>query len=102
MAQLGYKIEIAAPATKVREPMLREESYKQWRGKSWPGSSSQGNWTKGEQIKVAGQDGSGTLAELVEVKPYENVLARHIAILGPGGEEDRASDVAKGWIGTTE
>lgn len=102
MEHLEYKIEISAPAKKVWETMLQEESYKQWTGKSWPGSSYQGNWAKGEQIKFAGPDGSGTLAELVEVKPYENVLARHIAILGPGGEEDRASDVAKGWIGTTE
>jgi hypothetical protein len=34
--------------------------------------------------------------------PAESVLARHIAVLGPGGVEDRTSEVAKGWIGTTE
>jgi hypothetical protein len=29
-------------------------------------------------------------------------LAKHIAVLNPDGSEDRESDVAKGWIGTTE
>jgi hypothetical protein len=38
----------------------------------------------------------------VEVKPYERLLARHVAILLPGGKQDRTSDEAKGWIGITE
>lgn len=57
---------------------------------------------KGEKIKFIGPEGSGTLAELVEVKPYERILAVHIAVLGPGGAEDRTSEVAKGWIGIKE
>jgi uncharacterized protein YndB with AHSA1/START domain len=102
MEHLEYKIVIAAPAKKVWETMLQKETYEQWVSKSWPGSSYEGKWQKGEKIKFAGSDGTGTLAALVEVKPHERLLARHIAILGPGGVEDRTSEMAKGWIGITE
>ena len=102
MEHLEYEVVISAPARKVWETMLQKDTYTQWVAKSWPGSSYEGKWLKGEQIRFTGPDGSGTLAELVEVKPYENVFARHIAVLGPGGTEDRTSEIAKGWIGITE
>jgi len=102
MEKLEYKIVISASAKKVWETMLQEDTYRQWVEKSWPNSFYKGKWEKGEKIKFIGQDGSGTLAELVEVKPYERIFARHIAVLGPNGAEDRTSDAAKGWIGTTE
>jgi len=102
MKHLEYKIVISASAKKVWETMLDKENYKKWVAKSWPDSSYEGKWAKGEKMKFIGPDGGGTLAEFVEVKPYEKILARHIAVLGPGGVEDRTSDVAKGWIGTTE
>lgn len=102
MENLEYKVEIAAPAKKVWDTMLQKETYKQWVAKSWPNSYYEGRWEQGEKIKFIGPDGSGTLAEIAELKPYENVLARHVAVLGPGGKEDRTSDVAKGWVGITE
>jgi uncharacterized protein YndB with AHSA1/START domain len=102
MEHLEYKIVISAPAKKVWDTMLEKETYKQWVGKSWPDSSFVGTWAKGEKVRFIGPNGSGTLAEIVEFKPYESVLARHIAVLEPGGKEDRTSDVAKGWIGITE
>jgi uncharacterized protein YndB with AHSA1/START domain len=102
MENLKYQIVISAPAKTVWETMLQQETYQQWVARSWPNSSYEGQWAKGETIKFIGPDGSGTLAELVEVKPYESVFARHIAVLRPGGIEDRTSEVAKGWIGITE
>jgi uncharacterized protein YndB with AHSA1/START domain len=102
MEHLEYKVEISAPAKTVWETMLQKETYKQWVARSWPGSFYEGKWAKGEKIRFIGADGSGTLAELVEVKPYERILARHIAVLNPGGVEDRTSEMAKGWIGGTE
>ena len=102
MEHLEYKVVIPAPAKKVWETMLQKETYKEWTAKSWPGAFYEGKWEKGQKIRFIGTDGSGTLADLVEVKPYERVFARHIAVLGPGGTEDRTSEVAKGWIGITE
>lgn len=101
MEHLEYKVEISAPAKTVWESMLQEATYKQWAGKGWPGSTYQGKWAKGEKIKFIGADGSGTLAEITELKPYQTVLAKHIAVLDKG-KEDRTSDVAKGWIGINE
>jgi uncharacterized protein YndB with AHSA1/START domain len=102
MLHLEYKVVISAPAKKVWDTMLQKETYEQWVAKSWPGSTYEGKWAKGEKIRFIGSEGSGTLAELVEVKPYESIFARHIAVLLPGGVEDRTSEVAKGWIGITE
>lgn len=102
MEHLKYEIVISASAKQVWETMLQQETYRQWVAKSWPNSFYDGTWATGEKIKFIGPDGSGTLAELVDVKPYERIFARHIAILGPGSVEDRTSEIAKGWIGTTE
>jgi uncharacterized protein YndB with AHSA1/START domain len=102
MKNLEYKIVISAPAKKVWDTMLNLETYQQWVAKSWPNSSYVGKWATGEKIKFIGPHGAGTLAELVEVKPYERVLARHIAVLGEGGVEDRTSEEAKVWVGITE
>lgn len=102
MEHLEYRIVISAPAKKVWETMLNQDTYQQWVAKSWPNSSYDGKWAKGEKIKFIGPEGEGTLAELVEVKPYEKILARHVAILQKGGKEDRTSDMAKGWIGILE
>jgi hypothetical protein len=44
----------------------------------------------------------GTLATIVECKPHEYILAKHIAVINRDGTEDRDSDAAKSWIGTTE
>lgn len=102
MENLEYRTVINAPAKKVWDSMLQKETYEQWVAKSWPDSSYEGKWSKGEKVRFIGPDGSGTLAELTEVKPYEKVFARHIAVLNPGGVEDTTSEVAKGWIGITE
>lgn len=102
METLQYEIEISAPVEKVWSTMLDSETYRQWVEKSWPNSFYEGKWEKGERIRFIGPDGSGTLAEITELKHHKMLLARHIAILGPGGEEDRTSDMAKTWVGITE
>ena len=102
MERLQYEISIAAPAAKVWRTMLEKETYLQWTANAWPGSTFQGEWKEGEQIRFVGADGSGTLAEIEEIKPFEKIFARHVAVLLPGGKEDRTSDAAKGWGGTIE
>lgn len=102
MEKLEYKTEIAARAAVVWETMLNQETYRQWVAKSWPESFYEGKWEAGELIRFIGPDGSGTLAEIEAVIPHQKVFARHVAVLGPGGVEDRTSEVASGWVGTTE
>lgn len=102
MKHLEFKTQIAADKKKVWDTMLRPETYKEWVNASWPGSTYEGKWAKGENLRFISPSGEGTLATLLEQKPYENVLAEHIAVIKADGSEDRDSDVAKGWIGTTE
>jgi uncharacterized protein YndB with AHSA1/START domain len=102
MKKLEYKINIKASRKKVWETMLDKETYKQWVDVAWPGSYYEGEWKEGNNLRFITPDGSGTLVTLIKHKAYELSYAKHIAVLNAGGVEDRESDVAKGWIGTTE
>lgn len=102
MKHLEFKTQIAADKKKVWDTMLHPETYKEWVSASWPGSTYEGKWLKGNNLRFISSSGEGTLATLVEQKPYEDILAKHIAVIKADGSEDRDSDVAKGWIGTTE
>jgi uncharacterized protein YndB with AHSA1/START domain len=102
MKKLEFKIDINANAKRVWDTMLNLETYKQWVSVSWPGSIYQGQWKKGENLKFISPDQGGTMATIVDLRPYEYILAKHIAVINPDGTEDKNSDIAKGWIGTTE
>jgi uncharacterized protein YndB with AHSA1/START domain len=100
---LHYETVIDASPQKVWETMLDKETYVQWVDVSWPGSSYDGEWNQGSTIRFTGGDGGGgTLAEITELEPYSKVVAEHVAVLLEDGSEDRESQMAKGWIGTTE
>jgi Activator of Hsp90 ATPase homolog 1-like protein len=102
MKQLIFTINITAAKQKVWETMLHPVTYKEWVDAAWPGSFFEGAWKEGENLRFISENGSGTLATLLEYKPYTYIFAKHIAVLNPGGIEDHDSDIAKGWIGTTE
>ncbi|MCO5223350.1 MAG: SRPBCC domain-containing protein [Thermomicrobiales bacterium] len=103
MKTLNFDILIDASPKKVWDTMLDKETYKKWVDVAWPGSSYSGEWKQGTEIKFTGDDGGGgTLARITELEPYKKVAAEHIAVLLDGGIEDRESDMAKGWIGSTE
>src|ERR1700750_1196404 len=102
MKELNYTISIAAPRQKVWDTMLLPETYKIWAGAAWPASHYIGEWKAGAHIRFLGSEDSGTLANITTYQPYEQVSAAHIAVLLPGGVEDRESDMAKTWVGSTE
>jgi uncharacterized protein YndB with AHSA1/START domain len=102
MKTIEFNATINASAKAVWTTMLNDKTYRQWVDVSWPGSFYVGKWGKDEEIRFVGNDNSGTLATITEFTPYEVVEAHQIAILLKGGIEDRTSDMAKGWIGTTE
>jgi uncharacterized protein YndB with AHSA1/START domain len=100
---LKFDILIDATPQKVWDTMLEKETYKQWAGVSWPGSSYTGEWKQGASIRFTGDEGGGgTYAEITELEPYKKVAADHVAVILEDGSLDRESDMAKGWIGTTE
>lgn len=102
MKHLKYSTQIAAAPQQVWSTMLDPETYKEWTRVSWPDSHFDGQWKQGEKIRFISSDGSGTLASIVELRPYEYISARHEAILQKGGTEDRDSEAAKGWTGIME
>ena len=102
MEKLVFTTEINAGKQKVWETMFHPDTYKEWVSVSWPGSYYVGNWKQGEDIRFVGSSGEGTKATLIEHKPFERVLAKHVAVLLADGTEDSTSDLAKGWVGTTE
>jgi uncharacterized protein YndB with AHSA1/START domain len=102
MKKLEFKIDINASPKKVWETMFNPEAFREWISASYPGSYYKGQWKKGENIKFLSADNGGTLAAIVDLLPYEYILAKHIAVINPDGTEDRNSEKAKSWIGTTE
>lgn len=102
MKQLTYSTTIKATPQEVWSTMLDPITYKEWTGASWPDSYFEGQWKQGENIRFISPDGSGTLATITALRPYEHISAKHIAVLQRGGVEDRTSEQAKGWIGTLE
>ena len=102
MKKLEFKIDIHASKQKVWNTMFAPDTYRKWVDVSWPGAYYKGNLEKGENVKFLSPGSGGTLAELVEFKPHDYVLAKHVAVIESDGSEDRDSELAKGWIGTTE
>jgi uncharacterized protein YndB with AHSA1/START domain len=102
MKTLEYQIDINASKEKVWNTMLQLETYQQWTEVSWPGSSYEGEWKQGAAMRFGAPGQGGTYAELREVRPYEHIHAEHTASINPDGSLDRDSEMAKGWVGTTE
>jgi uncharacterized protein YndB with AHSA1/START domain len=102
MKKLEFKIDIAAKPQKVWDKMFDPVTYKKWVAASWPGSYYEGEWGKDEDLKFISPGQGGTLAHLDEYTPNDHVLARHIGVINPDGSVDKESQIAKGWIGTTE
>jgi uncharacterized protein YndB with AHSA1/START domain len=104
MKKLEYTIDINAKRDKVWKTMLEPDTYQEWVSVSWPNSRYDGKWKQGEDIKFlgGGENQGGTKANLVEVRQPEYLNANHIAIINGDGTEDSTSEIAKGWVGTTE
>jgi uncharacterized protein YndB with AHSA1/START domain len=102
MKTLEYKIDINADKQKVWNTMLQRETYKQWVEVSWPGSDYEGEWKQGEAMRFGSPGQGGTYAEIREVRPYEYIHAEHTAVINPDDSLDRDSEMAKGWVGSTE
>jgi uncharacterized protein YndB with AHSA1/START domain len=102
MEKLEFKISIAADKHKVWDTMLQLDTYKEWVGASWPDSFYKGNWAENENISFVSTDGSGTLAHIESLIPYQYICAKHMAILNEGGVVDTESEFAQNWIGISE
>ncbi len=102
MKTLEYRIDINANPQKVWNTMLQRDTYKEWVSAGWPGSDYEGEWEQGAYLLFGAPGQGGTKAKVLELRPDEYIHAEHVAVIQPDGSEDRDSEIAKGWIGTTE
>lgn len=103
MKKLEFNIDINADAQKIWDNITDPVKYQEWVSASFPGSYFEGEWKKGEYLRFLGPGGGGgTLAHLEDVKPNELISAKHVAVITKDGSEDRSSEMAKDWVGTTE
>lgn len=101
MQTLHYSIDINAPAQKVWDTMLQDQTYRQWASAFNEGSYFKGSWEKGAKILFLGPDPEtgeegGMVAEIAENKPYEFVSIKHIGIVN-NNVEDTTSEEARKW-----
>jgi hypothetical protein len=101
MKKMEFSTIIEASPRNVWDAMFRVESSRKWIDVSWPGCYFEGNWKEGEHIKFLSPNGTGRECLVIVNRPYEYVLARHVAVVKKDGSRDRESKEAKSWIGTT-
>ncbi len=99
---LHYSVTINASKEKVWNTMIDSKKYNQWAKAFSADSQFDGQWKQGAHINFIDPAMGGTKALLEEIKPHDRIHARHIAMINKDGSEDRESEVAKKWIGTTE
>jgi uncharacterized protein YndB with AHSA1/START domain len=103
MKKLEYKTEIAAKREKVWNTLVQPDTFREMVSDGFPGAYYEGSWKQGENIKfLSTKENGGTLANLTEVRKPEYINSKHVAVITAEGTEDRNSEQAKGWIGTTE
>jgi uncharacterized protein YndB with AHSA1/START domain len=102
MRKLHFSIKINAPAEKVWNTMLGEETYKDWTSVfNAGGSTVRGNWEKGSKMLFIGPDPEtgiegGMVSRIAENIPHEFMSIEHIGIWN-NGVEDTTSEEAKKW-----
>jgi hypothetical protein len=104
MPHLTYTIDIKAPAQKVWDVMLADETYRQWTTPFQGGSYYEGNWDKGSNIRfVAMYDGklSGMFSKIIKNRPYEFISVEHLGEV-IDGQNVTDSENAKQWAGAHE
>ena len=100
MKKLEFSTKINATAQEVWETLYQNaDTYTEWVS---PDALYKGKWEKGENVDFVGKSGGGTRATLLECKPYNHIFIEHTAVINKDGSFDTDSDLAKGWIGTTE
>ncbi|PWG81983.1 SRPBCC family protein [Pararcticibacter amylolyticus] len=105
MERQQFKIEINAPAAKVYNTMLGEETYKKWTAVFMPSSYYEGSWEKGQKILfiAVGKDGKreGMMGVIEENIPDKYVSIKYTGIVD-GDKEITEGSLVGDWIGAYE
>ena len=102
MKQLNYSITINADRSHVWETMLAPGKYEQWVKAFSEHSQFEGRWEAGATVKFVDPNMGGSKAILEIFEPPHCILAKHIAMISVDGNEDKDSEAALQWVGSTE
>ena len=83
-------------------PCLNLGKFKQWVNAFSENSQFEGQWETGATVKFVDPNKGGTKAILEVFAPHRCMLAKHVAMITEGGNEETDSEAAMQWIGTTE
>lgn len=104
MQKLHFLIKINAPAKKVWETMLADQTYREWTATFNPGSYFEGSWEEGSRIKFLGPDQDGKLGGMYSLitdnRPYEYIAIEHQGVIINGVEDTSAE--GQQWAGAME
>lgn len=95
MKTLHFSKTINAPAGKVWNAMLEDETYRQWTTAFTEGSHFEGSWEEGEKILFLDADGQGMVSTIAENRPYEFISIKHIGIIHDGVEDTESKEAQK-------
>lgn len=103
MKTLKYSIVINKPQELVFNKIIDKSTYADW-AKAWgEGMTYDGEWKTGEYIAFFDQSQGGTKVIIEDMKPFEHIKMKHIAMVNPQAVEIELSDeMMKKWIGTLE
>ena len=99
MQKIQTSIRIHAPAKRVWDALLGEETYPLWTDVFAPGSRAEGDWSEGSKMLFL-MDYLGTSSGMVSVvevaRPYEQLRLKHIGYV-QDGVEDTTSAQVRSW-----
>lgn len=99
--ELHYEILINAPKQRVWETMIDSATYNDWAKAFSDGSSFEGEWGEGNTMLFFDAKQGGTKAVLKTFKPYDHMLAEHVAMVDPN-KAPLDNEAVQNWLGTTE
>lgn len=98
MKKIHFEIKIDAPAEKIWNTMLEDETYRQWTEPFGGGEGAhyEGNWQEGETMRfLDGSGKNGMFSTVVESRPPEYMSVKHLGIIKDGVEETDSEETKK-------
>ena len=105
MEKIKFETTINAPAAKVYNCMLADDTYRQWTAEFNPSSFYEGKWEADEKMLFVGISSEGKKEGMVSriaiAEPGKQVSIEHLGILKNDTEITSGSEV-EGWAGAME